>query len=62
MFAITRKIVYKWHGMGDGVRNGVEDEVLSVERLERLCEREKGEGKGNVTEKDRWKGNGCGRN
>lgn len=30
MFAITRKIVYKWHGMGDGVRNGAEDEVLSV--------------------------------
>lgn len=30
MFAITRKIVYKWYGMGDGVRNGAEDEVLSV--------------------------------
>jgi len=30
MFAITRKIVYKWRGVGDGVRNEVEDEVLSV--------------------------------
>lgn len=42
MFAITRKIVYKWHGMGDGVRNGVEDEVLSVGWLWDAGERKKG--------------------
>jgi len=43
MFAITRKIVYKWRGVGDGVRNGVEDEVLSVGWLgcPRGTEREK---------------------
>lgn len=41
MFAITRKIVYKWHGMGDGVRNGVEDEVLSVGWLGRLRKKER---------------------
>lgn len=36
MFAITRKIVYKWRGVGDGVRNEAEDEVLSVEWLGRV--------------------------
>lgn len=41
MFAITRKIVYKWHGMGDGVRNGAEDEVLSVGRLGRSRKEER---------------------
>lgn len=65
MFAITRKIVYKWHGMGDGVRNGVEDEVLSVGWLERLCvcerERERvreggGEGREGEARREREKG------
>lgn len=56
MFAITRKIVYKWHGMGDGVRNGVEDEVLSVGWLGRLCEREKGIQREREREKEEGKG------
>lgn len=46
MFAITRKIVYKWHGMGDGVRNGVEDEVLSVGWLGRRRREERDGEKG----------------
>jgi len=53
MFAITRKIVYKWHGMGDGVRNGVEDEVLSVGWLGRLCKRERKE------QREKVEGRGC---
>lgn len=46
MFAITRKIVYKWHGMGDGVRNGAEDEVLSVGWLGRSRREESDAGGG----------------
>jgi len=52
MFAITRKIVYKWHGMGDGVRNGAKDEVLSVGWLGRSRKEERRGG--GEREKGRW--------
>jgi len=61
MFAITRKIVYKWHGMGDGVRNGAEDEVLSVGwlgrswREERNGENEERERERRTVKKRVWK-------
>ena len=53
MFAITRKIVYKWHGMGDGVRNGAKDEVLSVGWLGRSRKEKRGMEKVNAREEDR---------
>lgn len=56
MFAITRKIVYKWHGMGDGVRNGVEDEVLSVGWLGRRRREERDGEKGKERERKREEG------
>lgn len=62
MFAITRKIVYKWHGMGDGVRNEAEDEVLSVGVAGTLAGGKKGMEVVNAREKGgRWR-NGRGRN
>lgn len=57
--------------MGDGVRNGVEDEVLSVGAAGTLGRREERDGEkgregGCERERKRavdgWRGNGCGRN